>query len=174
MEKLDKLIKKFKLNKNEAGVLTKNLPVVEFYESVSEKVDPRFALPWVTVELLRILNYNKKTLDEVNIQPQHFIELLQLVKQKKITELKAKQILNNFIPRSFSVKAKLTQFKTVSNSEVEKVCKSVIKKNKKAVEDYKAGEQKALNFLIGQVMRISQRKADFKTARECILKMLKK
>jgi len=77
--KLEKLVNKFKLNKEEAGVLTKNLEVVEFYEKVSEKIDPRFALPWITIELLRVLNWNKKTLDQVEIKPEHVIVLAIIV-----------------------------------------------------------------------------------------------
>jgi len=173
MQKLEKLITKHKLNKEEAEILTKNLELVEFFEAVTEKIDPRFALSWVTVELLRVLNWNKKTLDELEILPEHFIELLEAVKNKKITELKAKQILNDFVPRSFSIKSKMKQFETVSGGEVEKICQQVIKKNTRAVEDYKKGEEKALNFLIGQVMKESKRKADFNTSKTILLKLLK-
>jgi len=173
MQKLDKLITKFKLNKEEADVLTKNLDIVEFYEKVSEKIDPRFALPWVTIELLRVLNWNKKTLDEVEIKPEHFIGLLEEVKSGKITELKAKQILNSFVPKSFSVKAKLKEFEAITDqSEIEEICKKVIKQNEKAVNDYKLGEGKALNFLIGEVMKASKRKADFRTTQEILVKLL--
>ena len=61
----------------------------------------------------------------------------------------------------------------MKDSEVEKICEKVIKQNKKAVEDYKKGKQKALNFLVGQVMRLSERRADFATARGSLERMLK-
>ena len=174
MQKLDKLVKKFKLNKQEAEVLTKNLEVVEFFELVCEKIDPRFALPWVTIELLRVLNYNKKTLDQVSIMPEHFIELLENVQKGKVTELKAKQILNDFIPKSFSIKSKLKEFETIVDiKEIEKICDNIIKNNEKAIADYKAGQKEALNYLIGEVMKASKRKADFKTAKSILEKKLK-
>jgi len=44
---------------------------------------------------------------------------------------------------------------------------------KKAVEDYKKGEANALNFLIGQVMKLSGKRVDYKTAREILEKELK-
>ena len=174
MQKLKKLVSKFKLNKEEAEVLTKNLEIVEFYEKVSEKIDPRFSLSWVTIELLRVLNWNKKTLDQVDINPEHFIELLEQVKAGKITESKAKQIINSFVPKSFSVKSKLKEFETISDKgEIEEICKKVIKQNEKAVNDYKLGEAKALNFLIGEVMKASKRKADFQTSKKALEKFLK-
>ncbi len=173
-EKLEKLLKKHKIDKKEAEVLTKNLELVEFFEKVAEKVSPAFSLPWVTVELLRVLNYNKTTLDQVQIAPEHFIELLELVRQKKITELKAKSILNDFIPKSFSPgKIANSSERIVDKKELAKIIEEVIKNNKKAVEDYKAGEQKALNFLMGEVMKKSNKRADFKTATEVLKEMLK-
>jgi aspartyl-tRNA(Asn)/glutamyl-tRNA(Gln) amidotransferase subunit B len=172
-QKLEKLIKKHRLSKEQAEVLTKNLELVEFFEEVSEKVSPQFALDWVTIELLRVLNYNKKSLDEVEIDVGHFVELLQLVKEKKITELKAKSILNDFIPKSFSPKQVAQKEAIIDDSgEIGNIVDKVIKDNSKAVEDYKAGEPKALNFLVGQVMKESNRRADFKTATEILKKKL--
>jgi len=171
-EKLNKLIKKYKIDKINSEVLARNLEIVEFFEQVANKIDGKFALPWITTELLRVLNYNKKTLDEVNINPQHFIELLELVKSKQITELKAKQILNEFVPNSFSPKSKLDKFQKISNEEIEKICKEVIKENKKAISDYKTGELRALSFLIGEVMKKSNRRADFKSSKIILEKLI--
>ncbi len=173
-QKLEKIIKKHKINPKDAEVLTKNLELVEFFEKVSEKIPPEFSLPWVTIELLRVLNYNKKSLDEVEINPEHFIELLSLVKGKKITELKAKSILNDFIPKSFSPKKLAESSERITNKEeLGEIIKAVIEKNKKAVEDFKAGKQESLNFLMGEIMKESDRRADFKTAMEVLKEKLK-
>lgn len=173
-EKLEKLLKKHKVKEKEAEILTKNLELVEFFEAVSKKISVDFALPWVTIELLRVLNYNKKTLDQVDINPEHFIELLELVKNKKITELKAKRILNDFIPKSFSPTEMAKKAERITDKqELGKLIDGVIEKNQKAVSDYKGGEEKALHFLMGEVMRESERRADFKTSLEILKDKLK-
>jgi len=173
-EKIKRLIKKHKIEKKSAEILTKNLDIAEFFEKVVEKINPKLAVPWITVELLRVLNYEKKTLEEVHIEPQHFIELLGLIEQNKITELKAKEILNKFIPNSFSPKNEAQKNTKISGiEEIEKFTKQAIRENKKAVEDYKSGKQEALNFLVGQVMKLSNKRADFKVTREIIEKILK-
>ena len=174
-EKLNKMIKKFKIKEKEAEVLTSNLELVEFFESVAQKVPADFALSWTTIELLRVLNYNKKTLDDpgVEIKIEHFVELLQLVKQGKITELKAKQILNKFIPKSFSPKSEAKKSEKITDkSEIDKIIDSVLKKNIKAVEDFKSGNKQALNFLMGEVMKESKKRADYKTVLEILKKKL--
>ena len=173
-EKLNKLLKKHKVKEKEAEILTSNLELVEFFEAVSEKISPDFCLPWITIELLRVLNYNKKTLDEVNIKPEHFIELLQLVKNKKITELKAKRILNEFIPRSFSPKQKAKKAERITNKkELSKIIDKILQKNKKAVADFKSGQEKALHFLMGEIMKQSDRRADYQVALKILKQKLK-
>jgi len=172
--KLEKLIKKHKISQEAAEILTKKLEIVEFFESIIEKTNPSIAVRWVTEELLSVLNYNKKELEEININPQHFIELLNLIENKKITELKAKDILRTWIKGSSSPKKDSEKFSQISDKgTLDKIVEQVIDENKKAIEDYKSGEKNALNYLIGQVMRLSNKRADFKTAKQLLEKKLK-
>ena len=110
---------------------------------------PRSTLfPYTTlfrsIELLRILNYAKKEIDEVKIQPKHFIELLNFIEEKKITELKAKEILNKFIPESFSPRNEIKEYSKISSEkEIQEIVEKVMKENKKAVQDYKEEKKEA-------------------------------
>jgi len=170
-EKLKKLIKKYKIGKVDAEVLAKNIDVVEFFEKVAEKVNAKFVLPWVTIELLRFLNYNKTSLDKVDLKVEHFVALLKLVKSGKITELQGKQLLNKFYPKSFMPKK--FEGKISGRKELEEIAKKVVEKNRRVVEDYKAGNENAFNFLMGQIMKETDRRADFKIAREVLKGLLK-
>lgn len=175
-QKLEKLIKKLKLEKLDAEILTKKLELVEFFEEVSKKVSPKVALPWVTIELIGALNYVKKELDdpELDISPIHFAELLELVEKKQITELKAKEILRKFIPKSFSPKEIAKSASAISDKDdIMTFVKQAIKTNPQAVSDYKQGKKEALNFMVGSVMKLSNKRADFKTAKELLEKELK-
>jgi len=80
--------------------------------------------------------------------------------------------MNEYIPKSFSIKNKKDILK-IKDSEIKPLCIKVIKENPKAVQDYKNGEEKSLNFLIGKVMSLSNKRADFKIAKEELLKLLK-
>ncbi|MGC9309352.1 MAG: Asp-tRNA(Asn)/Glu-tRNA(Gln) amidotransferase subunit GatB [Candidatus Nanoarchaeia archaeon] len=168
-QKLDKLIKQYKINEKDAEILARNIDLVEFVEELAKHLDVSQYISWVTIELLRVLNYNKLTLEEVDIKPEHLVELLQAVDKKKLTPLKAKEIMNKFVPKSYSIR---NEVGSLGREEVEKICKQVIKENEKAVNDYKQGEKQALNFLIGQVMKKSDKRADFAQARECLLGLL--
>ncbi|MEA3329670.1 MAG: Asp-tRNA(Asn)/Glu-tRNA(Gln) amidotransferase subunit GatB [Nanoarchaeota archaeon] len=171
-EKLSKLIKKHKIDSTNAKILTKNLELVEFVEQLSNEIPISKYISWLTVELLRVLNYNKKAFDEVEIQVKHFAELINSITLNKITELKAKQLLNEFIPKSFSI-SKKKEIKKIPKKEIENFCKKAIKENPKAVKDYNEGEKNALNFLVGQVMQFSKHRADFTITKEILEKELK-
>lgn len=172
-EKLEKLIKKHKIDQKSAEILQRNFDLAEFFERVSEKIDSKFALPWITTELLRVLNYNKTSLEQVDIKTEHFSNLLELVKQGKLTELKAKQILNDFVPKSFPVKLEKNEEKIADNGKLGEIIEKVISQNPKAASDYKSGEKNALNFLMGEIMKSSNRRADFKTSLEILKQKLK-
>ncbi len=168
-EKLAKLVKKHKIKKEYAEILTKKLDIVEFFEKIIGKVkNPELAVHWVAGELSRVLNYAKKEIADVEINPEHFIELLKMMEQNAITALKAKEILNEFIPKSFSPKEKIKSHAKISGGEIESICAKVIKENQKAVQDYKDGNFSALNFLLGQVMRHSGKRADSSEARKIL------
>ncbi len=172
-KKLEKLLTKYKIDEDNAKILTKNLELVEFFEALSKHVDAKKYISWITVELLRVLNYNKTVLEKVNVKPEHLAELIEAIDKGKIIELKAKQILNTFIPNSYSIKDKLQEHTKVESSEVENICKQVIKENEKSVTDFKSGKQETLNFLIGQVMKLSNKRADYKTTKDILIKLLK-
>jgi aspartyl-tRNA(Asn)/glutamyl-tRNA(Gln) amidotransferase subunit B len=173
-EKLQKLIRIHEIDKKTAEILTKKIEIVEFFEEVTKKIPAEFALPWVTVELLGTLNYNKKELDDVEIEPEHFIELLKAVRERKITELRAKDILRSWIPKSYSPQKEIRKSSKIEDKdEILTLAKKVIIENKKAVEDFRQGDNNTMNFLIGQVMKLSNKRADYKTAKETLEKLMR-
>ncbi|MFH1801660.1 MAG: Asp-tRNA(Asn)/Glu-tRNA(Gln) amidotransferase subunit GatB [archaeon] len=173
-EKLNKLIKKHKVDKKSAEALIKRLELVDFFEAVTKKISPKTAVPWITKELFSVLNYNKKELEEVEINAEHFAELLSLIEDKTITELKAQEILRQFIPKSFSPKSYAEKNLIISSEEeIKKLAQKIIKEYPKAVEDFKSGKKESLNFLIGQIMKISSKRADFRTAKKILEDELK-
>lgn len=175
MAKLGKIISKHKISSDDANILTKNLEIVGLFEKVTEEIPPKFALPWITVEWLSVLNYNKKIMDDVDIDPKHFIELLELLQKNVLTPLKAKEILRKFVPKSFSpaVEAKKSE-KIDDERELEKIIHEVLVMHKKSVEDYKNGEEKAFHFLMGQIMQVTHKRADFVIAKKVLEKELDK
>ena len=173
-EKLEKLLKRYKVGEKDAKILTRNLELVEFFEKLVEfGVDAKKYMSWITIELLRVLNYNKKTLEDedVDVRPEHLAELIRAVASGKITVLKGKQIMNDFIPRSFSL-SECKDIGMISEEAIENLCRQVISENAHVVEEFRNGKEASLNYLIGQVMRASERRADFRSVTEVMKRLI--
>jgi len=173
--KLERLLKLHKVGEKDAKILTKNLELVEFFERlIEEKIDMQKNLSWVTIELLRVLNYNKKTLEDADVEilPEHLAELIKAVEKEEITVLKGKQIMNDFVPKSFSLAKHKGEIKNIDESAIENLCKQVIDENIHVVDEYRQGKSASLNYLIGQVMRLSERRADYRTTTEIMKRLI--
>ena len=176
MEKLDKIIKKYKIGIKDAEVLTGDLAIAELFEGIisHKELDAKFVLPWITGEWFSVLNYNKKSMDEVEVRVEDFVELLKFIKTGEITSLIGKDIMRKFVPKSFSALKEVSKMGKVGNEDaLEKVILNVISENSKSVLDYKTGEDKALNFLIGKVMHATGKRADYVLVRKLLLSKLK-
>lgn len=117
------------------------------------------------------LNWGKAKLDKLALQ-----KLSKMVISNKLSSTAAKQILGELLirggePEQIASKLKLLQIS--SKADLTEVIKTVITKHPKAVSDFKSGENKAIGFLVGQVMAASQGQANPKVAREMLVKEIK-
>ena len=178
-EKPSEKIRKFKklgIKNLDAEVMSSEIILAELFEKVAKEIDPTLAAKWLRRELIRVLNYNKKTLEDLEIDERHLIDLLKLVETKKITETIAQKILEKLIIKPFDVNEYVKKEKLVAVSDkniLEKYCKEAIAENKKAVDDYVSGKDEALNFLVGQVMRKTKGTATPKEVNELLKKLIK-
>ena len=174
-DKVKKFVEKHKIKKEDAEILAAEKELAEMFEKVAEEIDPILAAKWLRRELVRVLNYNKKELHEVEIDEKHVIDLLKLVENKKITDNVAAKLLEKLIEKPFDVNeyVKKEGLEAVSDiEELEKYCKEAIEENPQAVEDYKKGEKKALNFIVGKIMQKTRGKATPKEVNEIILRLI--
>ncbi len=174
-EKANRFIKHYKIDASDAQVLTQEILIAELFEKVAVKVDPTLAARWLRRDLLKLLNYNKKTLKDLELDETHIIDLLSLVESKQITDSVAKDIMIKLIDHPFDVKkyVKDNNLAIVSDSaNLDNICVEVIKENPNAVNDFKAGKQEALNFLFGAVMKKTKGRADPEVVKKLLIKKL--
>lgn len=174
-EKVERYIKDFKLQQEDAETIAAELLLANLFERVVKKIDPILAAKWLRRELVRVMEYNKLSIHDLEIDETHLIELLDLINKKQITERVGQKIMEKLIEKPFSPKEYVKQegIKIVSNeSELENLCKEAIKENPKSVSDYKNGNEKALFFLSGIIMKKTKGQADIRKVNEILKKML--
>lgn len=161
-EKIEKYLK-LGVAEEDAVILSSERLLAELFEKIAEEIEPKLAAKWLRKELLRVLNYNEKTMEDVSIDVRHIIELLRLLEGKKITEQTGQRILEKLIVEPISPKEYVEKEKlgiVSGEEELRKICEEAVKENPAAVEDYKKGEQKSFNFIVGAVMKKTKGKAN--------------
>ena len=176
-QKSERFIKQYKLNKVDAQVMARELELADLFEKIAEKIDPVLAAKWLRKELLRVLNYNKKTLKEIKFSEKEIIELLSLIQTKKISDTTAQRIMEKLVNETFSLTNYIEKEGLIRISSEEKIkdlCEKVIKEHEKAVRDYLTGEYKSFHYLIGQVMKQTKGRADPSLTKKIMKKLLKR
>ena len=168
--------KRYKINKIDADVIIQDKNVADLFERVIKKIDPIIASQWFRHELLRLINITEKSINELKINETYIIELLRLIKDQKITNKIAKEILENVLIKNISpieyVKKQGLEMKKDVN-ELVLLCKEAIKSSPDAVKDYLSGKEKSINFIIGKVMNKTKGTAKPQELKDIIDKLLK-
>ncbi len=175
-EKANKYVKKYKISKDDAFVITNEFALTKIFENAVKKINPVLAAKWIRRELIRVLNYNKIDITGMKINETQFIVLLNLLDKKKITDKVAQKILEKLVVENIDVADYVKKQKLELLSDVsllEKYCKESIKENPNAVDDYKSGNENALNFVLGSVMRNSKGKFDPNKIKNMLKKLIK-
>ncbi|MBI2559190.1 Asp-tRNA(Asn)/Glu-tRNA(Gln) amidotransferase subunit GatB [Candidatus Woesearchaeota archaeon] len=175
-DKVKRFVHSYKIKKEDAGIIAADKELAELFEAAAKEVNPELAARWIRRDVARVLNYHNKKLKESGITAKLLIDLLKMAEQKKITDNTGKMIIEKLFFEPFDVKeyVKKEKLEAVSDiSELEKYCKEAIEENPQAVNDYKNGEKKALNFIVGVVMKKTKGKATPKEVNEIISRLIK-
>lgn len=161
--KAKRFIKEYGIDNESAKVLTSEIDLADTYEEVVKEIDPEFAASWMKDELKRVLTYNKIDLDESEITSTELIELFNLLQNNEITTKAGQRIIEHMPNNDKNPKAiaeELGLIGVVEDDKVVEAAKQAIDENPQAVEDYNNGKKNSINFLMGQVMRLTRGKAD--------------
>jgi len=143
------------LDAESASKLTSTKQVADFFEAMATDFDPDLAATWVADNLLGELNYRDMGIADVEGRLDEFRRLVELVDAGEITEKNAREVVLREMLDAGDDPESIIEAEglgTAEAGEVEAAVEAAIDENPDAVEDYHAGEEGALNFLVGQVM----------------------
>ena len=127
-------------------------------------------------DFLWVLDKLSADVSDTRVTPENFAELMIYVAEDKISNLAAKEVLEEMArtgedPTGIVEKKGLWQMSNLA--DLEDITKHIVKENSGTVEDYKKGKKQALQFLVGQVMKETRGKANPKVVQEILNKILK-
>ena len=184
--KRERFVKQYALADDHAKSLTSEIKLANFYEAVVAKaapkpaeiigtasttldpitlsakaqVAPRLAAVWIADVLKGELNYRDLTIEA--FRAEHMVDIVQMLEQKKITEDGAVEIIRCILDKKGSSPEEIVCTMGLGKAEddaVQKAVREAVAESPAAVADYKAGSERALNFIVGLVMKKTRGKA---------------
>jgi aspartyl-tRNA(Asn)/glutamyl-tRNA(Gln) amidotransferase subunit B len=167
--KEERFIDTYRINREQAKILAYDKSMSDMFEKVSKKVEPSLAASWLTQDVRRYLTEKDIYLKDTKLTPSDMIDLLKSLSKKEITPYTAKDIFKKSMEEEKPVNFYLKKVSPMlGKNYLERIVEEVISRNEDTVSDYKLGNRKALNYLVGEVMREAKGTADPKQAFEII------
>jgi aspartyl-tRNA(Asn)/glutamyl-tRNA(Gln) amidotransferase subunit B len=189
--KRKRFVSEYGLPEHDADLLVSEKALAEWFEeAVTLGGQPKVVSNWIMVELTKLLNEDRITIDECNLKPVHLVVILEQIEQGKINPATGKALLAEEYKRSKNIigtievtlpklrvhiEAIINQKGLVQISDggaIEKAVDDVIAKHPKEFERFRAGEEKLIGFFVGQVMKMTRGKANPQMVNDLLKKKL--
>ncbi|MDN5344328.1 MAG: aspartyl-tRNA(Asn)/glutamyl-tRNA(Gln) amidotransferase subunit [Clostridia bacterium] len=159
-----RLINDYGLPAYDAGVITSSRALADYFDRVvSLYPDAKVVSNWIMGDFLRLLNAAGLEPGSSPVPPEEMAALLQLQKEGTISGKIAKQVLEEMFATGKGARLVVEEKGLVQISDagaLARIVEEVLAANPGVVEDYRNGKDKALGFLVGQVMKATKGKAN--------------
>lgn len=152
-----RFVSEYGLPEYDALTLTYSKAMSDYFETAAKAYkDPKAVSNWMMGELSRLLNASGKEITDIRTTPAQLVEMLELIDKGTISGKIAKTVFEEMFNTGKSPETVVKEKGLVQisdTSEIVAIIEKVLEANPKSVEDYMAGKDKAVGFLVGQVMK---------------------
>jgi aspartyl-tRNA(Asn)/glutamyl-tRNA(Gln) amidotransferase subunit B len=176
LAKRERFLKDYQIPAYDAGVLTADKALAQYYEDVVKLCDkPKQASNWVMGDVLRFLNEDKLDIRQCPITAKDLADMIKLIEAGTISGKMAKDIITDMYktgkpPQKIIEEKGLVQI--TDEGELAKTITAIIEANPAQLADYRGGKEKLFGFFVGQVMKATQGKANPQLVNDMLKKML--
>jgi aspartyl-tRNA(Asn)/glutamyl-tRNA(Gln) amidotransferase subunit B len=172
-----RFVEQYNVSPYDAAVLANDLELARYFEAAAKGAKkPKNIANWILNDLQNALGATGKAINECAIRPEALDELMNLIDSGKISGKQGKEVFAEMFARGKTATA-IVKEKGVEQlsdvSTIEKLCDEVISANPKPTADFQAGNVASLNFLKGQVIKVSKGKANPQLVGEILERKLK-
>lgn len=175
--KKERFIKEYELDEYDADVLTQSRDIALFFEDTIKYIDDtKLVSNWIMGDVLRRLNDEDREIESLNFSPKDLADLLSLIRDGKINNNTGKKVLRDMFetgkdPKSIVKEKGLIQIS--DEGELEGVIEKVLDENEQSIIDYKNGKDRAVGYLMGQIMKATRGKANPQLVNKMLTEKLK-
>ena len=175
-QRKERIIQQYGLSEYDAGVLTREKAIADYFERCIQLYPkPKVVANWIMTELLAQVRQRNVSIQELGCKPEWLAEMLELMDHETLSGKMAKEILIEVVQTGQSPKHLISQKGFVQISDgtlINQMIEQVIQNNPRSVQDYTSGKTNAMMFLVGQVMKMTQGKANPGKVQELLLNRL--
>jgi aspartyl-tRNA(Asn)/glutamyl-tRNA(Gln) amidotransferase subunit B len=160
----ERLINEYDLPQYDASVITASKGLADYFdECVKLYPEAKTVSNWLMGDLIRLLNAEEQDIKDCAVTAEMLVEMLNLIDKGTISGKIAKTVFEEMFktgkrPEKIVEEKGLVQIS--DESAIDAMVDQVLAANPKSVEDFKAGKEKVIGFLVGQVMKMSKGKAN--------------
>ena len=155
--------KSYGLSQRDIDILIANKEMAEFFESCMKySKNAKSVCNWLLADVSAWLNAHETTISASTLKPEHLAKLVAMIDEGRISSKQAKELVDDLMAgRDPEVSAKEKGLEQMSDTgALEAMVKEVLDANPQAIVDFKNGKDRAVGFLVGQVMKKSRGKAN--------------
>jgi aspartyl-tRNA(Asn)/glutamyl-tRNA(Gln) amidotransferase subunit B len=175
--KRTRFVQQYEVSPYDAGVLANDLELACYFEAAAKGArKSKNVANWILNDLQNALNTAGKTITNCPIPPEALDELVNLIDSGQISGKQGKEVFAAMFAsgkRAGDIVKEKGIEQLSDASAIEAFCDQVIAANPKPAADFKAGNAASLNFLKGQVMKLSKGKANPRLAGEILERKLR-
>jgi aspartyl-tRNA(Asn)/glutamyl-tRNA(Gln) amidotransferase subunit B len=176
-----RFIKEYNLSEYDAGYLTSNRNIADYYEealsfSKNQKEAAKPIANWISTELSGKLNAQNKDISQSPVSSKDMASLISLILSGDISGKIAKTVFEEMYNSSKDPQKIIKEKGLVQISDTDmlsKLCDEAIVESPKAVAEYKAGKERAIGSIVGVVMKKSKGQANPQLVNKILMEKLK-
>lgn len=176
--KKERYIKEFGLPEYDAEILTSSLKTANFFEKTNAICNnPKTVSNWIMGDMARMLNEKEMEIDESKVTEENLAELIMLMDKGTISSKIAKTVFEEMFETGENAKDIVEKKGLVQMSDesaIKEICQKVVDANPQSIIDYKAGKDRAIGFLVGQIMKETKGKANPQIVNKLLLEIINK
>jgi aspartyl-tRNA(Asn)/glutamyl-tRNA(Gln) amidotransferase subunit B len=170
-----RFVNDYGLSETDAAVLVAEKETALFFEDVAAGRDAKIAANWVIHELFGVLNKDGKEITDSPISAEALGKLVGLISDDTISNRIAKDVFEEMVANGGDPEAIVEEkgLKQITDTgEIEAAVDQVIADNPEQAQQYREGNPKVGGWLVGQVMKATQGKANPPMVNELLAKKL--
>jgi aspartyl-tRNA(Asn)/glutamyl-tRNA(Gln) amidotransferase subunit B len=176
-QKRERFVEQYGVSPYDAGVLASDLALARYFELAAAGASkPKQVANWVLNDLQSALKNAGLDMTQCPIVPEALNGLVALVDSGKISSTQAKEVFAGMFEAPGKTAEQIAAEKGLKQESdagaIEALCDQVLAANPKVVAEFKAGKTASINFLKGQVMKLSQGKANPTVVGELLARLL--